>query len=74
MEILLKEEAYAIVGIALRCTTTWDVGFSSPSIRNVWGSSLNLGHTVRLPRGAEAAGYKDRTLKKTYEPDFDVFR
>ena len=70
MELILKDEVYAIVGAAIEVHRVLGSGFLEP----VYQEAMDIESTTRqLPYKAQPIlkiRYKEHTLKKEYKPDF----
>jgi GxxExxY protein len=68
-ELLFKDEVYAIIGAAIEVHTELGAGFLEP----VYQEAMELELTDRgipfLAQQPLSIRFKDRILKKTYEPD-----
>jgi GxxExxY protein len=73
MEILLKDEAYAIIGACFEVYNNMGAGFLEAVYQECLEIELNLRHIPFRPKAELTLTYKDRILKRTYEPDFDCF-
>ncbi len=73
MEILLKEEAYAIVGACFEVYNNMGCGFLEPVYQECLEIELQLRGIPFVSHAELKLRYKDRTLKKKYEPDFMCF-
>ena len=70
MELILKDEVYAIVGAAIDVHRILGPGFLEP----VYQEAMELESTMRqlpfVPQPTMQIRYKEHTLKKEYIPDF----
>ena len=70
MELILKDEVYAVVGTAIEVHKVLDPGFLKP----VYQEAMEIESTTRqLPFKSQPViqiHYKEHTLKKEYIPDF----
>ncbi len=73
MEILLKEEAYAIVGACFEVYNHMGCGFLEPVYQECLEIELELRGIPFVSQAELKLRYKDRTLKKKYEPDVMCF-
>ncbi len=73
MEILLKEEAYAIVGACFEVYNNMGCGFLEPVYQECLEIELELRGIPFVSNAELKLRYKDRTLKKKYEPDCMCF-
>jgi len=73
MEIILKDEAYAIIGACFEVYNDKGSGFLEAVYQECLELELQLRGIPFVSRGEIRLEYKGRTLKKTYQPDFDCF-
>jgi GxxExxY protein len=73
MEILLKDEAYDIIGACFEVYNHMGAGFLEAVYQECLEIELNLRRIPFRPKAELTLIYKDQTLKRTYEPDFDCF-
>jgi GxxExxY protein len=73
MEILLKDEAYAIVGACFEVYNTMGCGFLEPVYQECLEIELQLRGIPFVSHAELKLRYKEHTLKKKYEPDFMCF-
>jgi len=73
MEILLKDEAYAIIGACFEVYNDKGCGFLEPVYQECLEIELQLRGIPFVAQAELKLSYKGRTLKKTYQPDFACF-
>ena len=73
MEILLKDEAYAIMGACFEVYNEKGSGFLEAVYQECLEIELQLRGIPIVPQAELKLTYKGRTLKKTYQPDFACF-
>jgi GxxExxY protein len=73
MEIILKEEAYAIMGACFEVYNDKGPGFLEPVYQECLEIELELRGITFRAKPPLTLTYKDRVLKKTYEPDVTCF-
>jgi len=73
MELMLKDEVYAIVGAAIEVHRVLGSGFSEP----VYQEAMEIESATRqlpfVPQPILQIHYKEHVLKKEYAPDFIYF-
>ena len=73
MEILYKDEAYAIIGACFEVYNDKGAGFLEPVNQECLDIEFNLRGVPFLPQAELRLTYKDRSLKKTCQPDFACY-
>lgn len=73
MEILFKDEAYAIIGACFEVYNDKGSGFLEPVYQECLEIELELRGIPFRPQSELKLTYKSRTLKQTYKPDFHCF-
>jgi GxxExxY protein len=73
MEILFKEESFAIVGACFEVYNEVGSGFLEAVYHECLEIELGLRGIPFRSRAQLSLTYKGRTLTKTYDPDFDCF-
>jgi GxxExxY protein len=73
MEILLKDESFAIVGACFEVYNEVGSGFLEAVYQECLEIELGLRRIPFRSKAQLSLTYKGRTLTKTYEPDFDCF-
>ena len=73
MEIILKAESYAIVGACFEVYNDKGPGFLEPVYQECLEIELELRGIPFRAKPTLTLTYKDRVLKKTYEPDVTCF-
>jgi GxxExxY protein len=73
MEIVYKDEAYAIVGACFEVYNEIGSGFLEPVYQECLEIELQLRAIPFVPQAELKLTYKGRTLKKTYQPDFACY-
>jgi GxxExxY protein len=73
MEIILKEEAYAIMGACFEVYNEKGPGFLEPVYQECLEIELELRGIPFRSKPPLTLTYKERVLKKTYEPDVTCF-
>jgi GxxExxY protein len=68
-ELLFKEEVYSIIGAAIEVHSILGCGFLEAVYQEALEIELGDRNIPFLPRKELTICYKDRVLKKTYEPD-----
>ncbi len=73
MEIVFKDESYAIIGACFEVYNVMGCGFLEPVYQECLGIELELCAVSFLPQSQLVLTYKDRTLEQKYKPDFICF-
>ena len=73
MEILFKDEAYAIIGACFEVSNDKGPGFLEAVYQECLEIELELRGIPFRAHSELKLNYKGRTLKKTYEPDLDCY-
>jgi GxxExxY protein len=70
VEIIYKEESYAIMGAYFEVYKNKGCGFVEPVYQDCMEIELELQKVSFIPQKKLTLSYKGRPLKHTYEPDF----
>jgi GxxExxY protein len=73
MEIILKQESYAIIGACFEVYNEKGPGFLEPVYQECLEIELELRGIPFLSKPQLRLTYKDRILQKTYQPDVTCF-
>jgi GxxExxY protein len=73
MEIIFKEESYAIMGACFEVYNVMGPGYLEPVYQECLEIELELRRIPFRSKPPLILTHKDRVLKKTYEPDFTCF-
>ncbi len=73
MEILFKDEFYAIIGARFEVYNDMGSGFLEAVYQECLEIELGLRGIPSVPRNRLRLTYKSRMLEQTYEPDFHCF-
>jgi GxxExxY protein len=73
MEILLKDEAYAVIGACFEVYNEKGSGFLEAVYQECLEIELELRGIPFRARSELKLSYKGRTLNKTYQPDLDCY-
>jgi len=73
VEILFKDEAYAIIGACFEVYNDKGSGFLEPVYQECLEIELELRGIPFRPQAKLKLTYKGRMLEQTYQPDFDCF-
>ena len=73
MEIVYKQEAFAIIGACFEVYNEMGCGFVEPVYQECLGIEFELRNIPFLDQAELLLRYKERTLKQKYKPDFICF-
>ena len=69
---MLEDEGYKLMGLRLRCTMSWAMGWPKRSTSRAWKSSLAYAGYC-FTQSELKVFYKDHQLQTCYKPDLVVF-
>jgi len=72
-EIIYKEESYAIIGACFEVYNEKGCGFLEPVYQECLGIEFEYQRIPAIAKPSLTLGYRGRTLKQTYEPDYVCF-
>ena len=73
MEIVFRDESYAIIGACFEVCNEMGCGFVKPVYQECLSIEFELRNLLYLPQAELLLKYKTRTLEQKYKPDFICF-
>ncbi len=73
VEIIYKEESYAIIGACFEVYNEKGCGFLEPVYQKCLGIEFEYQRIPAIPKPSLTLSYRGRVLTQTYEPDYVCF-